>query len=148
MSVAAYSSKFKTEVGAVNGTAKDSDGVKNNVEECFKDEYFGNDDFDDDYLKTMEDFEDEGFEEEIFIELDDDFEYDEDADDIEEADIFDKYDRAACLAEMAEVHFDHDLTEDSSDEEVKEVYREFQEEMQSVENAMFPNGRVEDADEF
>lgn len=79
--------------------------------------------------------------------------FDENADvdfveDGEDADIFDEHARAACLEEMADVHFNHDLTEESSDEEVLAVYRVFQEEMKAVEHAMFPNGRVEDADEF
>lgn len=52
------------------------------------------------------------------------------------------------LSEMLERRWDHDLDEDSSYEDVLEEYQTMIEEYESAEEAMYPNGRDYDSENF
>ncbi len=52
------------------------------------------------------------------------------------------------LSEMLERHWDHDLDEDSSYEDILEEYQAMIKEYESAEEAMYPNGRDYDSENF
>lgn len=58
-----------------------------------------------------------------------------------------EYEKKTFIEELNRINFEHNLSMKSSKKEFMSVYRMYQEEMDVVERMMFPNGRVDDAED-